>query len=60
MATIRIPTVRDLFLELEQKLAQEPQRTGGLSAVYQFDISGDQGGKWYVNIVDGKAYVVEG
>src|SRR5438309_2050203 len=32
----------------------------GLNAVYQFDLSGDGGGKWYVAIKDEKIDVKEG
>lgn len=32
----------------------------GMKAVYQFDLSGDGGGKWQVSIDDGKCEVKEG
>ena len=32
----------------------------GMTAVYQFDLSGDGGGKWQVSINDGKCDVKEG
>src|SRR6266704_3785071 len=53
-------TPRSLFSELGKVLAAEPSRTAGVTALYQFDISGDQGGYWYVDIVEGKAEVGEG
>ena len=55
-----IKTPRDIFRELGGLLAREPKRTMGITAIYQFDISGEHGGKWFVKIVDGKADVVEG
>src|SRR5260370_39549031 len=36
------------------------KRTAGITAIYQLDISGNQGGKWYVKIIDGKAEVCQG
>jgi len=53
-------TPRELFNELRDVLEHEPHRTVGLTALYQFDISGEQGGKWYVDIIDGKAKICEG
>jgi len=53
-------TPRDIFNELREMLAKEPQRIDGLTALYQFDITGEYGGQWYVNIVDGKAEIHEG
>jgi len=36
---------RVLFNELGEMLAREPKRTAGITALYQFDIFGEQGGK---------------
>jgi putative sterol carrier protein len=60
MDNITIRTPRDAFNELAVRLEREPERTQGIIAVYQFDITGEQGGKWYVNIEDGTAKVIEG
>ena len=32
-----------------------PEKAGATKAVIQFDLSGDQGGKWWVKIHDGQA-----
>ena len=32
-----------------------PEKAGATKAMIQFDLSGDQGGKWWVKIHDGKA-----
>ena len=32
-----------------------PEKAGNTEAMIQFDLSGDQGGKWWVKIHDGKA-----
>ena len=35
-------------------------KAAGLSAVYQFDIAGDDGGQWHADIADGACSVAEG
>jgi hypothetical protein len=32
-----------------------PEKAGSTKAMIQFDLSGDQGGRWWVKIHDGKA-----
>ena len=32
-----------------------PEKAGSTKATIQFDLSGDQGGKWWIKIADGKA-----
>ncbi|MGM0688771.1 MAG: SCP2 sterol-binding domain-containing protein [Bacillota bacterium] len=39
--------------------AADPEKMKGISAVYQFDLSGDNGGIFHVVVDDGKANVVE-
>jgi putative sterol carrier protein len=53
-------TPGDLFQALAELLQREPSRTAGLTALYQFEITGRAGGWWYVDIVNGKASVIEG
>jgi uncharacterized protein YbjT (DUF2867 family)/putative sterol carrier protein len=53
-------TARDHFHELGEVLENEPHRTAGMTATYQFEIAGSRGGSFYVQIVDGKATVREG
>ena len=36
-------------------MAIVPEKAGTTNAVIQFDLSGDQGGKWWVKIHDGQA-----
>jgi putative sterol carrier protein len=49
--------LNSLFLQLEDRLRKNPERTKGIIASYQFDITGDQGGQWHVSINDGYANV---
>lgn len=39
--------------------AADPAKMKGVSAVYQFDLTGDNGGVFHVTVDDGKATVVE-
>jgi uncharacterized protein YbjT (DUF2867 family)/putative sterol carrier protein len=49
------------FLDhLATVLRDEPHRTAGMTATYQFVISGQRGGNFYVRIVDGIVEVGEG
>ena len=54
------PTPDQLFNEMGAKLAADPNRTAGMTASYQFHITGDGGGEWYLRIVDGKPEVSKG
>lgn len=40
--------------------AADPAKMKGVTATYQFDLSGDNGGVFHVNVDDGSATVVEG
>jgi putative sterol carrier protein len=43
----------ELMTELDEHLKSDPTRTEGLQAVYQFVLSGDHGGEWWVEANDG-------
>ena len=55
-----MPTPADLFAELDRRLQAEPERTRGVSATYQFVVTGDGGGEWYLKVDDGTASVEQG
>src|SRR5438094_10140965 len=46
-------TPQQIFDSMPQALV--PEKAGSTKAMIQFDLSGDQGGKWWVKIHDGKA-----
>ncbi len=51
---------KDTLVKLNQKIeAADPEKMKGVSAVYQFDLTGDNGGVFHVAVDDGKANVVE-
>ena len=52
---------KGLLDSLTKKIeAADPAKMKGVSAVYQFDLSGDNGGVFHAVVDDGKATVVEG
>jgi putative sterol carrier protein len=46
-------TPSELMRELDEQLKSDPARTEGLRAVFQFELSGDDGGSWWVEANDG-------
>ena len=53
-----VESVAEFFAGLESKA--DASKLQGLEATFQFDISGDDGGQWYVTIADGQLAVTEG
>jgi len=51
-------TVRDIFERMPSTFIKD--KAVGVSGVVQFDITGDGGGRWHADIVDGELTVVEG
>jgi putative sterol carrier protein len=51
-------TCKEIFAAMPNSLNKEAAK--GLNAVYQFDLSGDGGGKWYVTINNQACDVKEG
>lgn len=51
-------SVKERFGSLEQRFL--PEKAKGVNVKLQFDLSGSDGGKWYVVIKDGKIKVTEG
>jgi len=50
--------VAEFFSKMPERVNKD--KIQGMNATYQFDITGDDGGKWYVEIADNDAKVVEG
>ena len=51
-------TVKQTFEEMPGTF--QPEAAGGVDEVYQFDITGAGGGKWYAQVKDRQCTVVEG
>jgi putative sterol carrier protein len=53
--------LKTLLDSLNKKIeAADPAKLKGVTAVYQFDLSGDNGGVFHAAVDDGKANLVEG
>ncbi|MGA8017066.1 MAG: SCP2 sterol-binding domain-containing protein [Candidatus Dormiibacterota bacterium] len=48
-----MPTVADIFTEINMRLANSAAAAGGGRAVYQFDLSGDDGGSFHIVLDNG-------
>jgi putative sterol carrier protein len=47
-----IPSVQSYFETLDQRFNADAAK--GLTAVFQFELAGDNGGTWYIAVTDGK------
>ena len=52
-----MPTPAELFKEMPKQFNTD--KAGDLNAAVVFDLSGDEGGQWTVQIADGKCEVLE-
>ena len=53
-----MPTVEEVFAGMPASFQKDA--AAGMNAVYQYDITGDGGGKWYATIKEGELEVVKG
>lgn len=53
-----MPTVNEIFEAMPAHFKKDA--AAGMSAVYQYDVTGDGGGKWYTEIKEGDLTVTEG
>jgi putative sterol carrier protein len=53
-----MPTVQETFDAMPGKLIKE--KAAGITAVYQFELSGEGGGKWFAEVKDCKCSVATG
>ena len=53
-----MPTVEEVFAAMPASFQKDA--AAGMNAVYQYDITGDGGGKWYATIKEGELEVVKG
>jgi putative sterol carrier protein len=47
-----VPTVPEIFTDINMRLANSAVATSGTRAAYQFDLSGDEGGSYHI-VLDG-------
>jgi putative sterol carrier protein len=55
-----MPSTKEVFEQIQQSLTANPARTGGIQAVYQFNLSGDDPGVYQIILRPDEAMVVEG
>ncbi len=48
-----MPTIDEVFTEMEGRLKEHPDKVQGMNAIYQFDLTGDGGGERWVKLQDG-------
>lgn len=53
-------TPQEVFAHHKVQFSGESPRTKGMTAHYQFDIDGEHGGQWTIDIVDGHTTIAEG
>jgi putative sterol carrier protein len=53
-------TAAEVFADIASRLQNRPDKLAGLSAVYQFDLTGEEAGTWQLKIKDGRAEVHQG
>jgi len=58
MADAAPTTPKEIFAAMPGRFNKDAAK--GLTATYQFDLSGDNGGKWHVIIADGTCTVKDG
>lgn len=59
MINLEASTISEIWSEIEKVLNENPAPFIDLNVVYQFDIRGDDGGTYQLNLLDGKATVSE-
>ena len=53
-------TPKEYMASLDAELKSDPERTSGLTDIFAFDISGENGGNWWIEANDGSGAVHEG
>jgi putative sterol carrier protein len=55
-----VTSVKQFFEEILPKFVTDPDKVGGMDCTYQFSISGDDGGEWYLTLKDDRGTVSAG
>ncbi len=53
-------TPAEVFTGMDAKLKANPERVAGMKCVYQFKVTGDNGGDWFVDLMGDVANVSSG
>jgi putative sterol carrier protein len=54
----KVSSVKEIFDNLDEGF--QPNKAEGVDAIFQFDLTGDNGGQYWVKVADKKAEVHEG
>lgn len=57
---MELATTKEIFEKIHNSLNKQPERIGGLAAVYEFDVTGDDDGVYQIILSPASAQVVEG
>lgn len=49
--------IEEIFQEIEKVLNENPKPIAGITAIYQYDLSGEDGGTYQLHLSEGKAKV---
>ncbi len=49
-----MPNPSEIFTEINSRLEANPAKIAGMNAAYAFDLAGDDGGAYHINLADGK------
>ncbi|SEN19470.1 SCP2 sterol-binding domain-containing protein [Lihuaxuella thermophila] len=52
-------SVKEIFDKIEQALNENPKPIEGINAIYQYDLSGDDGGTYQLHLSGGEAKVYD-
>ncbi len=53
-------SLKEVFAGLQEKINADPSKMAGVTATYQFNLSGDDGGEYNIVFTDGAGKVNEG
>ena len=53
-------TPEEFFNSMREDLTTSPQKTKGMVVTYQFEITGDAGGMWYIRLDNGEVGISKG
>lgn len=53
-------TAKEVFDKISQKMINEPAKFEGIDAIYEFNISGDNGGVWTMDLKSDPKAIKEG
>jgi putative sterol carrier protein len=56
----KVPTTKEVFEMINAALSADPSKAGGLNAVYQFNLTGDDGGTYQIILRENSAKAVAG